>query len=110
MDARQILVEARAKIADPSNWTTDAQKLTSAGPYCMVSACANACRGVWDNFHIIAKVLAGAVGTTNVPEWNDTHTHAEVLAAFDKAIASLTPKQTDIAIFTDMLKEHEPVS
>jgi hypothetical protein len=37
----------------------------------------------------LAKVMETDASYYSIGKWNDSHTHAEVLAAFDKAIAAL---------------------
>ncbi len=81
-----VLAAARDLIADPENWTNDPQELGAR--HCMASACGHEAMrvGYPDSFQLACHRLAKAIGTLNLPHWNDTHTHAEVLAAFDRAI------------------------
>ena len=95
MNTAEILRAARALIKKPENWTTGwfardsygrGVSLHSEGAVCW---CAS---GALET--IIGKVdyECGAYGAlenemgTNIPKFNDTHTHEEVIAAFDNAI------------------------
>lgn len=101
MDTVQILKEARALIADEKNWTQDSFARNSAGEttepaddeavcYCAIGALAKVAR-LSPECNLPAENLveeeALMLGWINVPEFNDNHTHAEVLALFDRAIA-----------------------
>ena len=105
MNTLKTLKAAREKIADPSCWTQDwfAKRIdedgtfketdaTSSSAACWCSS--GAIRAVLnvDDFTSISDDYAipfgfGTLG--DLETFNDTHTHAEVLAAFDEAIARL---------------------
>lgn len=94
---KQILIEARERISKKENWTqrsmardADGNEVNSgsleATCWCSLGAiasCAKNCDDMEDAYH----KLIDATGF-NVAEFNDTHTHEQVLAAFDKAIAA----------------------
>ena len=101
MDTVRILKEARALISDEKNWTQDSFARNSAGEkvepaneravcFCAIGALAKAaCLAPEldlpaENF---IQDEAYMLGWINVPEFNDNHTHSEVLALFDRAIA-----------------------
>ena len=109
MTPKEILIAARAKIEAPERWTQGAYAKTAkrnkANPrspratcWCILGAVA-AVTGDNPNRpdRAISSGLAAAarVDAYNecVIEWNDTpgRTHAEVLAAFDRAIAAANP-------------------
>lgn len=90
----QILIDARKLIEDPSDWVCHAPN--HAGENCAATAIWNAdrhARGVTSAatdraseeaeraFTLLGQVIGG-----DVPTYNDGHNHAQVLAAFDRAI------------------------
>jgi len=99
MNTLQILIEARKLIEKPEGWTTDAYARDAdnfdcdalsprAKCFCMLGALARASNVA--DFRVVetehALPLKQAV-SGNIIAFNDAHTHAEVLAAFDRAIA-----------------------
>jgi hypothetical protein len=102
MTTIETLKAARKLIIDPSHWTQGAFGRDSAG------------RKRWDGFHpdctrwcasgALEKVtgkplpksamrpLQEVMDSVDIATFNDHHTHAEVLAAFDEAIAKLESK------------------
>jgi hypothetical protein len=97
MDAVEILKAAKAKIENPANWTQgefardeNGNKLMSGyseGAVCFCSLGAIEAVIGTDFFDAekaymtIDEVMGGSVAN-----YNDNHTHEEVLSAFDKAI------------------------
>lgn len=89
-----VLRESRAKIADESMWMTPARSamgLCSLGANCAMTALPSLVP-----FDINAAVAWEAVadamgldGPEQIHVFNDSHTHAEVIAAFDSAIATI---------------------
>lgn len=105
MTVKEVLIAARAKIADPANWTQGSFAKDIDGcqvwPWdedatclCAMGAIAVSVGG-YDQ-HSIDSVfatpyfdaLSEVMGAGDVVQFNDTHTHAEVLAKFDEAIAA----------------------
>ncbi len=100
----QILKEARALIADEKNWTQGDYARSSLGNstgvknedaecFCAIGALAKV-QGITPNDDItgasyLALEASGGEQTLGfiVARYNDDHTHAEVLALFDRAIA-----------------------
>lgn len=102
----QILTEARALIADPFNWTQFeyavhrrpekaivdipcSVEYEHANCFCSLGAIKKVC--VTARLSLQAEHAAlklEKVMQTSVARYNDTHTHAEVLAKFDEAIAA----------------------
>lgn len=86
---RKILRTARHLIEKPEDWTNSLDKTGGdCAPYCagfaiMAAQGSNAGDSkAFEAFrHAVGLRPGGYVGG-----WNDRHTHAEVLAAFDKAI------------------------
>jgi hypothetical protein len=99
-DALSVLRKARALIEKPEHWTQGAYARDALGEKCpdgderAHSFCAIGAmwRVVPSSLSVTdaANALCRAAGIkTSIDAFNDSHTHAEVLAAFDKAIASL---------------------
>ena len=113
MTALEILKKARAKITLPENWTQKEYARDSEGSgvsikdgvcFCSIGAIQSVAIALDISpigIHLSIPVVqnwVSAVDTLNVIleggsiiEFNDTHTHAEVLAMFDAGIASLEP-------------------
>ena len=110
-DVTEILVEARELISDPDQWTQifyacDAQDSYTewdspeAARWSATGAIAKAAGAAYrplvlvpdaENNTLVVSALdefRRAIGDHNVSKFNDTHNHAEVMAAFDKAIVA----------------------
>lgn len=84
MTASELLRQAKALIADEGKWW-DGSSGRSRDLTCPCAA-----EAIWKiershRDHRLSRYMAAAVDSL-VPHFNDTHTHAEVMAAFDKAI------------------------
>lgn len=98
MNAADILRAARKRIERPECWTQFFPARNELGlqvsPWQSEAArwCAwgaiEAERPADTNAETFLTQAMEAMGTHGIGEFNDTHTHAEVLAAFDKAIAA----------------------
>jgi hypothetical protein len=95
MNTVQILIAARALIANSENWTKrfmardkDGKPVRSTVPeavcWCALGALRRICGST---FGEPAEILNEEMGFS-ITAFNDLHTHAEVLAAFDRAIAA----------------------
>lgn len=97
--AKQILIAARQLIAKPEHWTQieiarkpngDGTLSTDPNAVCW---CAYGAMCKVGDCYVDALETSRAIMITEVGEaigtFNDTHTHAEVLAKFDEVIASL---------------------
>lgn len=95
MTTREVLIAARAKISDPTHWLKGALATDDLGndvqpchasKFCMIGAVVASQDNYYDreseNF-LRAQIDGGFLDT-----FNDSHTHAEVLALFDTAIAA----------------------
>jgi hypothetical protein len=94
------IVAARARIADPAHWTQKAYARTAdkeaCGPnspnaVCWCAAAALECHNVISPAHLLAELGALPVADPDMftlTSWNDSHTHAEVLELFDRAIVA----------------------
>lgn len=101
MNVRNILIEARAKIAKPENWTQKAAARDKDGFSISVFhehatrwCAAGAVRAVvpmGESNYVAAlhRLEAHLPSPSVIAMYNDSHTHAEVLAKFDEAITSL---------------------
>jgi hypothetical protein len=101
---RRIYRDARALIADPEHWTRGAMaRDAKEGPWNTVrplapeavSWCAyGALQKAQDGYHLsvmeeLTSYMSRTLGASGVIHWNDTSTHEEVLAGFDRVIESL---------------------
>jgi len=97
-EIKQVLIKARELISKPENWTQRAVARTPEGHrtsalstnavcYCAMGALIKIYPLYQGSRHI--GTLAKAMGTTDIAHYNDNHTHAEVLAMFDKAVTAL---------------------
>lgn len=95
-----ILTEARAKIADPRNWGQGARYKRINGLSCCASEAIQdatiideqkPANLVLSDRRAAYIALGNAIGDPRIVDWNDapSRTHAEVLAAFTRAIVSL---------------------
>lgn len=103
----QVLIDARKLIEKPENWcqgwvarAADGSMRTSdsddAVSFCMVGAITRA--GGGDDFATTDKYRRLMLGeSVSFGDFNDTHTHAEVLAAFDRTIEAERSKATGAA-------------
>ncbi len=101
MTTLAVLKAGRALIADEKKWTRDEYALDRYGrsiePHFKRAVCFCSAGSLSHVTGIpIGKIEARNPAwqllddeTQNISEFNDTHTHAEVLAAWDRAIASL---------------------
>lgn len=100
---KQVLIDARELIANPMHWTQhDFAKDADGKPVAMHTAIGGNAGGAvcWCSLGALIKVTAGELSPEfvnarfqlrrfmelDIARFNDTRTHAEVLAAFDKAI------------------------
>jgi len=101
MTVLRTLIAARKLIENPDDWWDgklfDLSK-HYMGKHCMVTAINRVCRGNDESCYPAMKSIAdclGGWGNTSISYFNDNHTHAEVLAVFDRAIEN----ETDISVF-----------
>ena len=85
MNTRDVLIAARGLIAREEDWSSLGPRGVRQGQRCAAIAI-NDCGFAGDG---ALRVFAETIGSDSIGEWNDTHSHADVLAAFDRAIASL---------------------
>lgn len=84
VSAREVLLAARKLIEDPQNWCC-------GQPYypqeCALTAVVHAGGSLKNETPGGAyEILCRLAGVTSLAAWNDTHSHADVLALFDRAI------------------------
>jgi hypothetical protein len=98
MNALEVLKAARERIAVPERWTQGCAARTSSGEprftgdpdaarWCAIGSIFHDhpyLTAATDAYAAVVDVVKG-----NLSEFNDSHTHSEVLAAFDRAIAKL---------------------
>lgn len=88
MNAVECLVAARKKIEDPANWGKGKQA-NHRKVLCAITAIGHArAEAFGTDFWRAEWALREVIGRGSIVMWNDApeRTHAEVLAAFDKAI------------------------
>lgn len=99
METLEVLRKARLVITPYEKWSSNDRGHEfgwgneGRGIACAVGACAVVATGRCSAYRQPAlDALAAAMGIDSHPyeiaDWNDNHSHAEVLAAFDRAIAA----------------------
>jgi hypothetical protein len=98
--AKDVLVAARAKIAEPENWCQGCQGLDKDGcgvnpldsdavKHCALGALSAVIGSYVLPTHparvVLQRCVPGPIGP-----WNNRHSHTEVVAAFDAAIACIS--------------------
>lgn len=94
MSVKTILINAKALITDPAKWgqgsyvSEDGQRICASEALRLANAIAGFADHVWSPAYsaLFKEMNAEDSSTGTVCGWNDKHTHAEVLAAFDRAI------------------------
>jgi hypothetical protein len=108
----EILVAARALISDPENWVQRAYVLPARDggqKYCAVGAVYTAASlaGNKEETIVCGEILRQCLPYLPIPSWdtiscisefNDWHTHAQVLALFDYAIACTAPHKLPVSL------------
>ncbi|MCA3080557.1 MAG: hypothetical protein ING71_17415 [Rhodocyclaceae bacterium] len=105
MTPLETLKAARQLISDPAKWThgwlaRDADGNVShigekdAACWCSMGAIFHVDGPERPNSYAALQLLGAAIGGKSVARFNDTRTHAEVLALFDAAIAELEGVQS----------------
>jgi len=107
MSAADVLVKARELIAEPARWTTggfardrrgDSTDWLSPTATCWCAAGAIAAVDVvpgWRSEAVGALAHEAGVARGNVGVFNDSHSHAEVIALFDRTIARLRAEEPE---------------
>lgn len=98
MTTLEVLKAAREKIADPYRWVKGEMCVpSSVAPWskrctgwCALGAIANVRNG-WATTSDLAAL--GTMHESRTSDFNDSHTHPEVIDMFDKAIAAEESKQ-----------------
>ena len=101
MDMLKIIKDARNLIAKPENWTQgvcardiDGNEIGIDSPRAVCWCSLGALEKVGEDvagveWYVLLHFLEKEIGFGHVATFNDSHTHEEVLAMFDKAIAIL---------------------
>lgn len=114
MDTKEILIKAKKLIENPDNWCQFSQ--FNGKGYCAVGAIRRVFEGTDENmgnpiksqeYVKYVKVLKPHVPHDNVAYYNNHHTHEEVLALFDKAIASFNEEKA--MSFQELMESLEAV-
>jgi hypothetical protein len=85
-----VLIEARRIISDPDRWCQRRYNLGDA--YCAIGAIMK-CDGRPEAYSLLREGIGDDAIDQRITDWNDKpwRTHAEVLAAFDRAIELAKP-------------------
>ena len=110
MKISDVLIKAKTLIQDPENWTQgvlardnlyEPVPATSRNAVCFCTyGAVDRALGLENSiqYHevtrLLRKVCAAISGSSMVAVYNDTHTHPEVLALFDKAIELAKESET----------------
>jgi hypothetical protein len=95
MTPTEILRRTKALIHDPEHWCNDAPPGRRGDARCLATAFAAIHRDDLASpfaeeqvhaFRDAAEAITHAIGTWRWGTWNDSHTHAEVMDALDRAI------------------------
>lgn len=98
MKTKEILIAARAKIERPETWTQGTFSRNSRGEdisspksknavcWCSLGAIIAEAPSYDDELYA-AKILSLVINNHSIAQFNDSSTHTEVLAAFDRAIS-----------------------
>lgn len=90
----ELLVNARELISDPEHWTQGmAERVYRSGgvSYCSLGALTKASTNGYYFSQAYIEMTAAIPGIQGIVTFNDTHTHEQVLAIFDKVIKKLNP-------------------
>jgi hypothetical protein len=91
MTTLDVLKAARERISDPARWCQETYRVLDAGGSAIRWCAMATISDTTENNHLLGVAwgaLRRAMGGGCIAEYNDTHTHAEVLALFDRAIAA----------------------
>ncbi len=103
-----ILRQARVALSNEKDWRKGSQSFEGNG--CAEIAIHVASPSQEANHAVL--VLSAAVGFASIPFWNDTRTHKQMLAGFDKAIELADKREnprrkTDISALEQLLRVKE---
>lgn len=87
MSTLEVLQNARSLIADPANWWPNEDE-TPGKRHCMVTALWEFRNGGDEEWKRARELLHAQTDGPFLDAWNDTHSHEEVLGAFDAAIVA----------------------
>jgi len=83
---RDVLVEAKARIGIPQKWCRGHWASKDGRRLCALAAMDAVGGGVVGGGGPALQLLYRTNGNKSVMDFNDSHTHAEVMALFDRAI------------------------
>jgi hypothetical protein len=85
-DAEYVLTLTRAILTDPKKWTQGGYGHPDDAQCASGALSSTSSKAGYPYYFQAYEILRGHMNG-GIPTFNDTHTHAEVLAAFDAAIA-----------------------
>ena len=83
---KEILISARQRIEKPNNWMQGEFSNIDFTKFCATGSLLEEGREIRSSAYARLHGAMGLASNQSVCSYNDTHTHAEVIAAFDKAI------------------------
>lgn len=83
MSTKDTLIAAKALVENPLKWFGGDVPMTSSGQYCIFTALVE----VGDDASAYRHLASYTKGSSLIG-FNDTHSHVEVMKAFDEAIAT----------------------
>jgi hypothetical protein len=93
MTTKEILDAARAKIDTPEKWASSFSEV-EAGKECALTAlCMGGTNYDFPHWEAYTILCSPFLNEYSLGEWNDTHSHDQVLALYDAAIAEVISKE-----------------
>ena len=83
---KEILISARQRIEKPNNWMQGEFSNIDFTKFCAAGSLWKEGKLMGSSAYALLREGMGLKPEDQVCNYNDTHTHAEVIAAFDKAI------------------------
>lgn len=95
MTTLEVLIAARKLIERPEHWRQGGGSLDGAPPYCALNALSVAIGQSEPLANSAYTCLAKLTGRYRVADFNDNHSHEQVLNLFDRAIAEQQRELTE---------------
>lgn len=83
---KEILISARKRIEKPENWIQGAFSNLTQTAFCATGSLLEEGKEYGSTVYARLREAMNLPPNEQICNYNDTHTHAEVIAAFDKAI------------------------
>lgn len=97
MKVSEVLIAAKSLIDTPDKWIQGAYAADSSGcdiapsstnacKFCSIGALVRVGVGLYANYSVSEAYLTHAMRCDTISRFNDSHTHSEVMEAWDRAI------------------------